>query len=128
MAERRLTGLSKTTRRDAVLGQSRPANTTAVTIYSPTVNVVGYVQRIHVCNTTGTAATCRLFLDNDGNTYDETTALEFDKLIGANNSLEFDYGEKGLPMSDDAGNLAVRTGTASALTFTAWGYEILGNG
>lgn len=128
MAERRLTGLAKATKRYAQLGQARPANTTAVSLYSPAVNVVGFIQRIHICNQTGSAATCRVFLDNDGTTYDETTALEFDKSIGANNSLEFDYGEQGMPMSDDSGNLAVRTGTASALTFTAWGYELIGNG
>lgn len=128
MAERRLTGLAKATKRYAVLGQSRPANTTAVSIYSPAANVIGFIQRIHICNTTGSAATCRIFLDNDGTTYDQTTALEYDKSIGANNSLEFDYGEQGMPMSDDSGNLAIRTDTNNALTFTVWGYEILGNG
>ena len=128
MAERRLTGLDKTTKRYAILGQSRPANTTAVSIYSPATNVVGFIKCIHICNQTGTAATCRLFIDNDGTTYDETTALEFDKSVPANNSLQFFYPDDGLPMNDDAGNLAVRTGTNSALTFTVWGYERLGNG
>ncbi len=128
MAERRLTGLNNATNRYAILGQSRPANTIAVSIYSPALNVVGFVQRVHVCNQTGSTATFRIFVDNDGATYDETTALEFDKSVGANNSVEFDYGEQGMPMSDDAGNLAVRTGTNNALTFTVWGYELIGDG
>lgn len=126
MAERSLVGINNMTRRDAILGQLRPANTTAVTIYSPAVNVIGYVTYVHVCNTTGTAATFRLFVHNTGTTYDETTALEFDKSCPANNSVAFDYGEKGLPLNDDTGNFAVRTGTANALTFTVWGYELLG--
>ena len=114
------------TRRDSILGQSRPANTTAVSIYSPALNVIGFITWIHVCNTTGTAATFRLFVHNTGTTYDESTALEFDKSCPANNSTAINFGEKGLPMLDDVGNFAVRTGTASALTFTVWGYDMVG--
>lgn len=128
MAERRLTGLAKTTKRYAVLGQSRPADTNAASIYSPATNVIGFIQRIHVCNTTVGAIACRIFLDNDGTTYDETTALEFDKSVPANDSIDVDGGEQGIPMSDDTGNLAVRTASANGLTFTVWGYELLGNG
>ena len=126
MAERSLAGINNMTRRDAILGQLRPANTTAVTIYSPALDVIGYVTWAHICNTTGTAATFRLFVDNDGTTYDETTALEFDKSCPANNSTAISFGEKGLPMIDDVGNFAVRTGTNNALTFTVWGYELVG--
>ena len=128
MAERRLTGLAKASKRYAVLGQLRPANTTAASLYSPAANIVGFITRIIVCNTPVGAGTYRLFIDNDGTTYDETTALAFDISLAANTTTIYDFGEMGLPMSDDSGNFAVRTGTNDALNFTAWGYELIGNG
>ena len=126
MAEVPLTGVDHRTKRRVILGQLRPANTTAASLYSPAANVIGIVESVHVCNQTGTAATYRIFIDNDGTTYDETTALEFDKSCPANNSAQHTFPPNGLPMADDAGNIGVRTGTANALTFTAWGYELIG--
>lgn len=128
MPERRLTGKDKLTQRDAILGQARPANTTAVSLYTPALNVIGYIKRVHICNTTGSSTTFRLFVHQTGTTYDQTTALEYDKSCGANNSVSIDFGEEGLPMNNNSGNFAVATGTNSALTFTAWGYELLGSG
>lgn len=124
MAETRPTSIEHKTKRRVILGQLRPADNVAASLYSPAANVIAGIETIHVCNTTGTAATFRLFVDNDGTTFDETTALEFDKSCPANNSVEFHYPGEGLPMPDDAGNLGVRSGTANALTFTTWGYEL----
>lgn len=124
MAELSPTSIDTKTKRRVILGQLRPANTTAASLYSPTANVIGTIELVHICNTTGSAAAFRLFIDNDGTTYDETTALEFDKTVPANNSVQLSFGAGGLPMPDDAGNLAVRTDTNNALTFTAWGYEL----
>ena len=126
MAEVALTGVDHRAKRRVILGQLRPANTTAASLYIPPANVIGTVECVHVCNTTGTAATYRLFIHNTGVTYDETTALEFDKSCPANNSAQHTFPPNGLPMANDAGNIAVRTGTANALTFTAWGYELVG--
>ena|SRR3990167_3916455 len=126
MAEVPLTGVDHRTKRRVILGQLRPANTTAASLYSPPTNVIGIIECVHVCNQTGSAATYRIFVDNDGTTYDETTALEFDKTCPANNSAQHCFPPDGLPMADDAGNLAVRTGTNNALTFTAYGYELIG--
>ena len=113
-------------RRDAILGQSRPVGTAAASLYTPALNVIGYITRIHICNTTGSAATFRLFIHQTGTTYDQTTALEYDKSCGANNSVAIGFGETGLPLNNNSGNFAIATGTGSALTFTAWGYEKLG--
>lgn len=71
---------------------------------------------VEVVNTTGTAATCRVFLDRFGDTYDETTALGgYDRSIpaGSNRLIVVPA------LCDDqpATHLAVRTGTADALTF-----------
>src|SRR3990167_3542269 len=123
MAERSLAGLKYMTSRVAVLGQLRPSNTTAASLYKPAVNVIGVPLWLYICNTTAGGLTYRVFIDADGTTYDETTALAFDKAIAANDFATLDFGPDGLPMPDSAGNLAVRTSAGSGLTFTCWGYE-----
>lgn len=101
------------------LAQSRPANTTAASIYSPT-GETAIIKSIVICNVTGTAAAFRIFLDDDGTTYDQTTALFYDANINGNETVEVDTY---WPMNNSSGNLAVRTDTADALTFTVFGAE-----
>ena len=104
-----------------VLAQLRPANTNAASLYSPPDNRAVKLTKLIICNTTGSAATFRVFLDDDGTTYDQTTALMYDPQIGGNLTWEQDL--EGWGMVVTAGNLAVRTGTANALTFTLFGKE-----
>ncbi len=104
------------------LGQLRPANTTAASIYSPGTNVKAVRMSLVICNTTATKAKFRIFHDDDGTTYDESTALLFDAEILGNHTVEVD-GFKA--MDDPAGHIAVRTDTNSALTFTIYGAEIV---
>jgi hypothetical protein len=103
------------------LGQVRPANTTAVSIYSPATSTTGIIKNIVICNTSAAAAKARLFLDDDGATYDETTALFWDVQIDVESTIQLD-GHWG--MNNSSGNLAVRTDIASALTFTVHGVEV----
>jgi hypothetical protein len=103
------------------LGQSRPGSTTAVSLYSPGAGVTAIIKAVFVSNTTSATATFRIFVDDDGTTYDETTALFWDVTIPGNTTVELD---SFLAMNDSAGNIAVRTDTASALTFTAFGAEV----
>ncbi len=103
------------------LGQLRPANTTAASLYSPTSgNTI--IKSVVVCNTSGVAATFRIFADDDGTTYDETTALYWDVAIAADTTIQVDTF---WAMNNSSGNLAVRTDTNNALTFTAFGTEII---
>lgn len=102
------------------LGQSRPANTTAASLYSPADGVQTTVRTIVVCNTSSAAADYRIFHDDDGTTYDETTALFWDITLPANTTESI---ELNIEMADPDGNLAIRTDTANALTFTAYGDE-----
>jgi hypothetical protein len=106
---------------EGVLGQLRPANTTAASLYSPAASTIGIGKTLTVCNTSGAAATFRIFVDNDGTTYDETTAIFWDISIAADETVQLDgfY-----PMNNAAGNLAVRTSVANALTFTLFGAEV----
>ena|SRR3990167_4320370 len=106
------------------LGQARPGDTNAVSIYSPPANIRTEITKIVIANTTGTAATFRIFIDSNGTTYDQTTAIAYDISLAANDSVET---TGSYWMTSSSGNLAVRTGTLSALTFTAYGieYEVL---
>ena len=103
------------------LGQLRPADTNAASLYSPAANITGIAKNLVICNTTATPDTFRVFLDDDGTTYDQSTALFYDAPIAANTTVLVDMYS---PMNNAAGNFAVRSGTASALTFTLSGAEI----
>lgn len=103
------------------LGQLRPANTTAASLYSPDANLTGIAKNLVVSNTTAIETTFRVFVDDDGTTYDETTALFFDVPLKGNTTVLIDMYAA---MNDPTGNFAVRTGTASALTFTLFGAEL----
>lgn len=102
------------------LGQLRPADTNAASLYSPAANVDAVIRQIIVCNTSGAASTFRIFHDDNGTTYDQGTALFYDVAIAADETLVLDVF---ICMDDDTGNVAVRSGNANALTFTAYGSE-----
>lgn len=102
------------------LAQIRPANTTATSAYSPASSVTTKITRVLVCNTTSSPHDFRIFLDVDGTTFDETTALFFDVATPAKTTVEIE-GEWWLDKA--AGNLAVRTDTNDAFTFTVFGIE-----
>ena len=102
------------------LAQIRPSNTTATSAYSPGSSVRTKITRVLVCNTTASPHDFRIFLDVDGTTYDETTALFFDEALAANTTREI---EGNWWLDKAAGNLAVRTDTNDAFTFTVFGIE-----
>ena len=103
------------------LGQHRINSTTATSLYSPGASTTAIIKSVVVCNQTASAATFRLFIDDDGTTYDQTSALYYDVSIAGNTTIQIDTY---WPMNDANGNLATRTGTANAITFTAFGVEI----
>lgn len=103
------------------LGQLRPANTTAASLYSPGASTTAIIRAIVICNQTASSAKYRIFVDDDGTTFDESTALFFDVTIGANSTDQIDTF---YAMNNSSGALGVRTDTNSALTFTAFGGEI----
>lgn len=102
------------------LGQLRPANTSAASLYSPGAGVTAIISTVWVCNTSASVVTFRIFVDDDGTTYDESTALFWDTTLAANSTVELNTY---IAMNNSSGNLAVRTGSASTLTFTAFGAE-----
>lgn len=103
------------------LGQARENSTSAVSVYSPASSTTAIIKSVVIGNTSGAAATFRLFVDDDGSTYDESTALYWDVNIPADSSMQIDTY---WPMNDSNGNLAYRSSVANALTITVFGLEI----
>lgn len=103
------------------LGQLRPGVTSAVELYSPAASTETIVKTVTVCNTTAGAVTFRIFHDDDGTTYDQTTALYYDVNIAANTTTPI---EINIMLDDSSSSLAVSTSNANALTFTAYGSEV----
>lgn len=103
--------------------------TSAVSVVSGIAGKIIVVQQVVINNGSGGAVTARLFLDNDGTTYDATTALLYDKSIAANDYLYLNFGwggdATGLYLTESAGNLAIRASSGGALTFTVNGAEIV---
>ncbi len=107
--------------RAKVLAQLRPADTNAASLYSPPDNRSVELTKLIICNQTGSSVTFRVFLDDDGTTYDQTTAMFYDQSLSANLTWVEDL--KGWGMNKTAGNLAVRSSINDALTFTLFGKE-----
>lgn len=104
----------------AQIAQVRPANTTAATAFTATIKTE--VTSIIVSNTSGATAKCRIFHDDDGSTYDETTSLYWDVTVNADSTFEISAGVDGAGFTiGENGTLGVRTSVASALTFTVYG-------
>lgn len=103
------------------LGQLRPSNTTAASVYTPVANTTGIIETIVVCNQTASSVSYRIFLDANGTTFDETTALFFDVSLPANST---DVIETMVYINQVTGNLGVRTSANNALTFSVYGREI----
>lgn len=107
------------------LGQARPSDTSAASIYSPDAEEINTeITLIVVCNVSGAARTFRIFHDENGTTYDATTALFYDTPLNADETIEIPYEEgSGIWMRDPSGNLAVRSDSGNGITFTVYGKE-----
>lgn len=103
------------------LGQARENSANAVSVYSPGASVTAVIKTIIVCNQTANNETFRIFIDDDGTTYDQSTALFYDVPIDANQTVQIDGW---FPMNDATGNIAYRSSTANALTISVFGAEI----
>ena len=91
-----------------------------MSIFSPSKRDRYTIKSILIANTTASSVDFRLFHDEDGTTYDETTAIFFDIPLSGNCTFLY---ESEIFMNDPAGNLGARTATGSALTFTVYGND-----
>ncbi len=103
------------------LAQARESGTSTVSVYSPAEDQRVVITSIILANTSGADCTFRLFCDDDGSTYDETTALAWDITLAANTSVQLTWK---IAMDDSAGNFAYQTSVADAITITLFGFEV----
>lgn len=101
------------------IAQARPG-TSPTSVF--TASIATEITKIVICNTTGAAANATLYHDDNGSTFDQTTALLYAKSIPANDYLIIDAqaGSGGVSVQKN-GQLAVQSGTSNALTFTFYG-------
>lgn len=103
------------------LGQARENSTNAVSVYSPPVSTNTIIKCITLCNTTSGNETFSLYMDDDGTTYNESTAKYFDFPLTAKDTLVINTY---WAMNNSSGNLAYKVSAANAITITVDGAEI----
>jgi hypothetical protein len=103
-----------------ILGQAAPADTNNATLYTVPSSTSAVVSTIAIANVTASAATCRIFVRISGAAAAVGNALLYDASVPANSTTSLTLGVT-LATTDV---ISVRTGTTSALTFTAFGSEI----
>lgn len=103
-----------------ILGQSAPANTNNADLITVGTGKSQIISTLVIANTTTTAATARVFARIGGAAAAAGNAIVYDTSIAANTATALTLGIT-LAATDV---LTVRTGTANALTFTAFGSEI----
>lgn len=102
------------------LGQSRPANTSAASVYNSTEGAPYVIENITICNTSDSAALASIYHDEDGTTYDQSTAVMYQASIPANKTVHYEGYISGYKAT---GNVAVQSSVANALTFTLYGEQ-----
>jgi hypothetical protein len=103
-----------------VLGQARPADTNVADLYTVPGGGQVVVSTIIIANTTALDATYNLYVRPDAATADEGTAVAYGTTVKANTSTSITIGAT----ADAADVISVKSATANALTFTAFGLEI----
>lgn len=103
-----------------VLGQAAPANTSNANLYTVPAATSAIVSTIAIANTTATAATADIFVRIAGAAAATSNAILYDASVSANSVATFTLGMT-LAATDI---ITIQTGTANALTFTAFGSEI----
>lgn len=100
------------------LAQSRPSDTNAVSVLNS--SNPWEVDLIVITNSSAVNAGATIYHDADGTTYDESTAIGWALSVKPNDVVHYEL-SKPIANTNGNGNLAVKTGVASALTFTVYG-------
>ena len=101
------------------LGQA-VATTTATSIYSPGASVETVIKQITVCNTTNNIVTLSLYRDDNGTTYDTTTAVKHLQDVPAKGTELWDVY---YCMNNSSGNFAIEAGASNSITVSLDGIE-----
>lgn len=103
-----------------ILGQAAPANTSNADLITVGAGKQHIISSLTITNTTASSATCRVFARIAGAAAAASNALIYDSSITGNTVVPFTLGIT-LNSTDV---LTIQTGTANALTFTAFGTEV----
>jgi hypothetical protein len=103
-----------------ILGQSAPTDTNNANLYTVPSATEAIVSTIVVANTSANDATFRIFVRDGGAAAAASNAIAYEAAITANSQVAFTLGLT-LSATDV---ITVRTDTANALTFHAFGSEL----
>lgn len=103
--------------------QDAPSGTTPVAIYTPGSGITGMVKSVTITNTTAAPVKYSIYSHKTGSTYDATTSLAKEIVLAGNDSIILEWNGPGQVVNGAAGNFAIQTDTADALTFTVTGWE-----
>ena len=103
-----------------ILGQAAPANTSNADLITVGASKQQVLSTLNIANTTATAATVRVFARIAGAAAAASNALLYDVTINGNSAASFTLGIT-LAATDV---ITIQTGTANAITFTAFGTEL----
>lgn len=96
--------------------QVRENSTNPVAVFALATNMRQAQLYLKIANTSNQSALVRLFHDDDGTTYDESTAIVWDLKIVPGEILEVDH----LFVNNSSGRVAYRSSVANALTATIY--------
>lgn len=103
-----------------LIAQTTPATTTAQTAFTAIMRTE--IKKIVVCNVSGGNADYSIYHDDDGTTYNTTTALWYTKTLATKTTDVINAEDFAGGISVSAGgSMGVQTSTASALTFSFYG-------
>lgn len=106
----------------AILGQTAPTDTENANLFSVVTAHNYVISTINVTNTSTSAATYRIFARKAGASAAASNAIVYDSIIPASSTIALTLG---VTLDGTAGDLlTVRSGTANAITFTAFGSDI----
>lgn len=105
----------------SILGQSAPSTTTATDLFTVVTAHSYVVATLVIANTTSTYATATVYARKSGAAAATTNAIAYNVQIPGNSTVPFTLG---ITLNGTNGDtLTVQTGTANALTFTAFGSD-----
>lgn len=103
-----------------VLGQSAPANTSNADLYTVPAATSAVISTITVSNVTSTSATYQIYIRPGGAAASTANALVYNATVAGNDVEAITIGVT-LATTDV---VTVKSGTASAITFQAFGSEL----
>lgn len=103
-----------------ILGQLAPTDTNDANLYTVPTATQAVISTISVTNDTTASATFRIYVRKNGATAAAVNTLYFDTPLAGNSTLMI---TSGITLSA-ADVITVRSGTANAFTFQAFGSEV----